>query len=201
MEFNEKLQELRKQKGLTQEELARELYVSRAAVSKWESGRGYPGIDSLKAISGYYAVSIDSLLSGEEMMSIAEEDGKEKAAHFRNSVFGLMDCSVLILLFLPVFAEEAGGMVKAVSLVHLNEMAPYLKLAFWMAVIGMTAQGIIRLALRRGCREKGLRYWDMLSWGFHVLCVLLFIVSKQPYAAALLFLFLVMKMLIQINRP
>ncbi len=51
MEFNEKLQELRKQKGLTQEELAKVLYVSRTAISKWESGRGYPNIDSLKAIS------------------------------------------------------------------------------------------------------------------------------------------------------
>ena len=40
MEFNEKLQELRKQKGLTQEELAEQLYVSRTAISKWESGRG-----------------------------------------------------------------------------------------------------------------------------------------------------------------
>ena len=48
MEFNEKLQELRKSKGLTQEELAKELYVSRTAISKWESGRGYPNIDSLK---------------------------------------------------------------------------------------------------------------------------------------------------------
>ena len=42
MEFYEKLQELRKSRGLTQEELAEMLYVSRTAISKWESGRGYP---------------------------------------------------------------------------------------------------------------------------------------------------------------
>ena len=62
MEFNEKLQELRKQKGLTQEDLAERLYVSRTAVSKWESGRGYPNIDSLKEISKYFSVSIDDCL-------------------------------------------------------------------------------------------------------------------------------------------
>ena len=45
MEFSEKLQELRKSRNLTQEELAEALFVSRTAVSKWESGRGYPSID------------------------------------------------------------------------------------------------------------------------------------------------------------
>ena len=59
MEFNEKLQELRKGKKLTQEELAQDLFVSRTAISKWESGRGYPSIDSLKEISRYFSVSID----------------------------------------------------------------------------------------------------------------------------------------------
>ena len=72
MEFNEKLQQLRKEKELTQEQLAEELFVSRTAISKWESGRGYPSIDSLKAISKLFSVSVDDLLSGEELISLAE---------------------------------------------------------------------------------------------------------------------------------
>lgn len=51
MEFNEKLQQLRKKNNLTQEQLAEQLFVSRTAVSKWESGKGYPNIESLKSIS------------------------------------------------------------------------------------------------------------------------------------------------------
>ena len=54
MEFNQKLQELRKKKELTQEELAEILYVSRTAISKWESGRGYPSIESIKEIAKFF---------------------------------------------------------------------------------------------------------------------------------------------------
>ena len=78
MELSEKLQELRKEKGLTQEELAEALFVSRTAISKWESGRGVPNIESLKAISKFFSVSIDELLSGEEILKIADEDNKQK---------------------------------------------------------------------------------------------------------------------------
>ena len=53
-----------------QEELAEALYVSRTAVSKWESGRGYPSIDSLKEISRYFSVTIDDLLSGEQLKCV-----------------------------------------------------------------------------------------------------------------------------------
>ena len=74
MEFHEKLQRLRKQKDLTQEELARELFVSRAAVSKWESGRGYPSIDSLRAIGAFFGISVDELLSGEALLTLEETE-------------------------------------------------------------------------------------------------------------------------------
>ena len=108
MEFNEKLQTLRKQKNLTQEELASALYVSRTAISKWESGKGYPGIESLKAISGFFSVSLDELLSSDEVLTIAEEDSRQKEKHLRSIVYGLLDCSVSPFSFSAVFRTTCG---------------------------------------------------------------------------------------------
>ena len=105
MEFHEKLQELRKRQGMTQEELAATLYVSRTAVSKWESGRGYPNIDSLRAISSFFSVSLDDLLSTDEALTLAENDQKKKESHLCDILFGLLDLSVLLFLFLPLFAQ------------------------------------------------------------------------------------------------
>lgn len=116
MELSEKLQELRKEKGLTQEELAEALFVSRTAISKWESGRGVPNIESLKAISKFFSVSIDELLSGEEILKIADEDNKQKEKHTRDLVFGLLDCSLIMFLFLPFFGQKGDEIIKEVSL-------------------------------------------------------------------------------------
>ena len=77
MEFSKKLQELRKNRGVTQEELADAIFVTRTAVSKWESGRGYPSIDSLKALSRYFSVTVDELIRTEEIMLAAEDDKKD----------------------------------------------------------------------------------------------------------------------------
>lgn len=62
MELSEKLQELRKEKGLTQEELAEALFVSRTAISKWESGETVPNTETLKLLSKAFNVSINTLL-------------------------------------------------------------------------------------------------------------------------------------------
>ena len=64
--FHEKLQRLRKEKGLSQEMFAEMLGVSRQAVSKWESGQAYPETDKLIAISDIFGVTVDSLLKDGE---------------------------------------------------------------------------------------------------------------------------------------
>ena len=66
MEFNNKLYELRKQKGFSQEELANRLNVSRQTVSKWEVGESTPDMEKLIAISDLFGVSLDELVKGEE---------------------------------------------------------------------------------------------------------------------------------------
>ena len=63
MQFGEKLKQLRKEQHLTQEMLAEKLHVTRTAVSKWETGRGFPAIDSLKAIADLFDTTMDDLIS------------------------------------------------------------------------------------------------------------------------------------------
>ena len=201
MEFHEKLQQLRKRAGLTQEELAEKLYVSRTAVSKWESGRGYPNIDSLKSISQFYSVTIDELLSGEELLTIAEENEKQHQTHFRDLVFGLLDVSTVMFLFLPLFGENSAGSVHSVSLLSLTMVSTYLRTAYLVIIFAMSAVGILTLALQ----ECPWQIWSLckikLSLLLHIAGALLFIISSQPYAAVILFIFLFIKVLLLIKKP
>ena len=201
MEFHEKLQELRKQKGLTQEELAQQLYVSRTAISKWESGRGYPSIESLKAIAKFFSVSIDGLLSGDEVLTLAEEDQREKERHVRDLVFGLLDCSAILLLFLPFFGQTVEGEIQGVSLLHLTEIASYLWILFLVCVIGMVVLGILSLSLQ----NLRLQIWQRNKYTWSLLLnggsLVLFIISLQPYGAAYLLVFLAIKAFLLIRRP
>ena len=200
MEFNEKLQELRKQKGLTQEELAEKLYVSRTAISKWESGRGYPNIESLKAIAKFFSVTVDELLSTDEVLTIAEEDNKRKEKRFRDLIYGLLDLSIAMLLFLPFFAEKADGTIQSASLITLGCVQPYLKITYLVAVIAMTVMGILTLSLQNCQAMAWVKSKTTVSLTLGAILVLLFMISSQPYSAVFAFVLLTIKALMLINR-
>lgn len=199
MDFQDKLKELRKNRGLTQEELAQALFVSRTAISKWESGKGYPNIDSLKAISKYFCVSLDDLLSTDEIITIAEEDGKQKERHLRNLVFGLLDCSIAMFLFLPFFGQRVDGVIQEVSVLMLTEEEIYIKIPYLIIVFSMTVWGILMLALQDCQVSFWLQKKDKISLGLGAVGALLFMVSRQPYASAYLFLILVIQALMLIK--
>ncbi len=199
MEFNEKLQELRKNKGLTQEELAEALYVSRTAISKWESGRGYPSIDSLKEIAKYFSVTIDELLSTDEVLTIAEKDNKQKENHLKSLVFGLLDISVLMFFFLPIFGQKANGIVEEVSLLSLNGIENYLRTVYYTIVIAVAVYGVLTLAFQNCQNMFWVKNKEKLSFTLNAVAVLLFIISSQVYAGAFLFIFLVIKALMLIK--
>ena len=200
MDFNEKLQELRKLRGLTQEELAASLYVSRTAISKWESGRGYPNIESLKAIAKFFSVTVDNLISTKEVLTIAEEDGKRKENHLRDLIYGLLDLCIALLLFLPFFAEKTDRIIKSVSLLALRGVQPYLKAAYLAVVAIMIVMGILTLALQTCQATAWLKSKTAVSLSLGALSVLLFIISSQPYAAVYAFVLLTIKALILIKR-
>lgn len=200
MEFNEKLQELRKKKGLTQEELAQSLYVSRTAISKWESGRGYPSIESLKGIAKFFSVTVDELLSPNEVLSLAEKDGEEKERRFCNLIFGLMDICMALLLFLPFFTARTNDGAQPYSIWSLEGVQTYLRVLYFICITGGMVIGILTLALQ----SYGINFWNKIkakiSLVLSIIAIILFIVSLQPYAAVFTFVLLAIKALTLIKR-
>lgn len=200
MEFNEKIQQLRKQRGLTQEELAEALFVSRTAVSKWESGIGYPNIESLKAIAKFFGVTVDELLSGEELLTISEEDNRKKERYFRDLVSGLLDVGAVMLLFLPFFGQDSEGAVQSISLLSLTGVADYLKTIYYITIGTTVAVGVLALAFQNSEKAFWINNKSKISLLVNIAGVFLFVISQQPYAAVFLMIFLIIKVSVFIKR-
>ena len=77
MEFKDQIKEIRKKEGLTQEELALKLSVTRQAVSNWETGKNLPDIEILINISGVFNISLDQLIKGDNMEKKLIKDGSD----------------------------------------------------------------------------------------------------------------------------
>ena len=191
MEFGEKLQELRKARSLTQEQLAEALYVSRTAVSKWESGRGYPSIDSLKEMSRFFSVTIDELISPDEIVSAAQAERKSFARGYASLVCGLLDVLPALLLVVPMFGNGSEG-PATVGLLALTGISPWVRAVF-AACVGVTVLcGICELAASRADGRWG-KVALAAGAGLSAASVAAFILARQPYAGIICFALLATK--------
>ena len=192
MEFNEKLQELRKSRSLTQEELAEALFVSRTAISKWESGRGYPSLDSLKEISKFFSVSIDDLICSEEIISAAEDEKKECIDKYVSLICSTLDILPVLLLLMPVFGNGTDS-PSSVSLYAITGISAWIKTVFAL-LIGVT--------ILNGICGVIISHFDRPVWNSHrlvtgiVLSIIgtaVFMLTRQPYAGIIYLIILVVK--------
>ena len=193
MEFHEKLQELRKSRGLTQEELAEELYVSRTAISKWESGRGYPSIDSLKEISNYFSVTIDELLSTDKLLSIAEKENRANLRGMCDLLFWLLDVFAIVLIVLPLYPNVLDGFVYSVNLFAYIQTTSLNRSLYWVMIVFLVIIGFIKLILIKLDMQRYNKVATKVSMSISTLSVLIFAITRESYAVAVVFLLLVMK--------
>ena len=193
MEFHEKLQELRKSRGLTQEELAEDLYVSRTAVSKWESGRGYPSIDSLKEISKYFSVTIDDLLSGDKLISIAEEENESNIRNMCELLLGIVDVCSILLIVLPLYPNRIGEYIYSVNLFSYMETTTFHRLIRWGMYLALILLGILKIVLSKLEVKKHGMLVTGISIGVSIVCVMFLALAREAYAIVLSFLLLIFK--------
>ena len=145
-------------------------------------------------------MTLDDLLSSDEVLTIAEEDNKQKEKHFRDLTYGLLDLCAALLIFLPFFAEKTDGIVRSVSLIALDGVQPYLKIAYLAVVISMIVMGVLTLALQNVKTAAWVKSKTTISLILGAISVLVFIISSQPYAAVFAFALLAIKALMLIKR-
>ena len=193
MEFNEKLKELRSSRGLTQEELAEALFVSRTAISKWESGRGYPSIDSLKAISTYFSVTIDELLSGEKLLSIVEKENKSNMQNLCNILIGIIDLFHFLLIVLPLYPNSMKEYIASVNLFGYTETSTFNRMVYWGLFFLLMGSGVTEIIVTQLRIKKIYKMIIVFSMMLDITAVLFLALTAETYATALAFLLLVLK--------
>ena len=138
------LQELRKEKGLTQEQLAEQMGVARRTVSRWETGRNMPDMDILIELSDLYAIDLREILSGERKSERMDQELKEtvlQVADYSNEEKARL-LRKMHWLFIAGFVGFAVFLL--ITLLGLDSTSPYegigsfgLGIAFGMIIIGV----------------------------------------------------------------
>ena len=195
MEFNEKLQELRKSRLLTQEELAEALLVSRTAISKWEQGRGYPSLDSLKEISRFFSVSIDDLICSEEIISAAADEKKECLDKYIALICNMLDIFLALLLFLPVFGNGTDN-PASVSMYAITGLSTWIKTVFVVLISVTVLNGICGVIISHFEKPVWNRHRLVTGMALIIACAAVFILTRQPYAGIICLAILVVKGLV-----
>src|SRR5574344_2186767 len=124
---------------------------------------------------------------------------KQKEKHTRDLVFGLLDCSLIMFLFLPFFGQKGDEIIKEVSLLSLTGTPQYIKIPYLIIVFGIVLTGVLLLALQNYEAVFWLKHKHQISIVLSTVATIEFMITLQPYAAFFTFVFLAIKSLMLIK--
>ena len=157
------------------------------------AGRGYPSIDSLKEISNYFSVTIDDLLLGEKLLSIAEKENKSNLRNMCDLLLGILDLCSFILIVLPLYPNLVNGFVYSVNLFAYTQTTMLNRLLYWILFITLVVTGIIKLLLTKFGIERCNKIMTGVSMVISTLSVLFLAMTGETYAVIVVFFLLVIK--------
>lgn len=198
MDFGEKLKALRIERGLTQEQLAARLYVSRTAVSKWETGGGSPNLDSLQAVARLFDVSVDDLLSTDDLIVLARDERRSTARSSGMLSFGLLDVLAVVFAFIPLYGVDDGSFVRMANLADYGASVDFGASFAVMAaaVVSLMFVGAVEILLAAAGSRRAARIVALVGFAVQALAVVLFASTMQPYATTLMFALLLAKVVV-----
>ena len=199
MELSKKIKQIRNDNKLTQEQFAEKMLVSRTAVSKWENGTCYPSIDSLKYMSLIFNISLDKLLSSEEILEIAKTENQSNISKYNSLLFCLLDIVRIIFIFLPLYSYKTNDFIYSVSLLNSNDLGSTLKIIFVLIFIIFLVLGIVELIFNF---KGNNRLINRMSMFLDIISIFVLLFTKQPYVIALMFVIFIIKtiMLANVNK-
>lgn len=158
MMFGEKLKKLRLDNHLTQDELAEKILVTRTAVSKWETNKGYPSIDSLKQLSNLFGISIDELIADNDIENKRLLDQAKSRKYYWYAIICL-------------------GITTILALVSYFAMIPYLNFLSLLGVIGYIIFAFISSRYKRLSVKKMIVPYIMSRIGILAVVIIVMITT------------------------
>lgn len=171
---------IRKEQGLTQEQLGEKLHVTGKAVSKWERGLSFPGVDILEKLAGVLGITVTELLAGQR---VKQEDLNEKAQQLalqmlkreKRAFYRTLACAAVIVLLVlawflntwgPVIFQRGNPLPYLLAAAHLSEGQPYVKVKEGPSDVYITRRGPCPALLEMVEDTRAVTFVEQAGSGF-----------------------------------
>ena len=143
-----------------------------------------------------FNVSLDKLLSSEEILEIVKIENQNNISKYNGLLFCLLDIVRIIFIFLPLYSYKTNDFVYSVSLYNSNDLGLLLKIVFMLFFVLFFVLGIIELVLN----YKGNNVLiNKISLIIDVISIFVLLFTQQPYVIALMFVIFIIKIIMYLN--